>query len=300
MRIAVTGASGLIGSALFKRLAADGHEVLPVVRNPEGGKGSLFWDSVRGEIHPAEWEALDAVVHLAGENIGGGRWSAARKARIRDSRVLGTRLISETLAKVQHPPKVLISASAVGYYGPRASHEELDESAPAGQGFLAEVCRAWEQAAQAAANAGIRTCWIRTGVVLSPQGGALEAMLPVFRLGLGGRLGRGDQVMSWIALEDVIEAIVFLLDRDDLSGAFNLAAPNPVSNAEFVRALAHVLRRPALFPVPGLALKVVLGEMAGPLLLTGQRALPRRLLESGFVFRETLLEPALPGILSSS
>lgn len=298
MRVAITGSSGLIGSAMVARLRADGHEVTRLVRGRghAGGPGAVHWDPARGEVDAAGIEGHDVVIHLAGESLVG-LWTKRKKARIRDSRVQGTRLIAEALAGLARPPGVLLSASAIGYYGARPPDEVVDEGTPAGSGFLAETAQAWEAAAEPARAAGIRVVHPRFGLVLSPRGGALAAMLPVFRFGLGGRLGSGAQVWSWIALDDVVEAALHALRTDSLDGPVNFVAPEPVSNAEFTRVLGRVLRRPAPFAVPASAARLAAGEMAEEMLLTGARVSPRRLLETGYRFRFPTLEPALRHLL---
>jgi uncharacterized protein len=297
-QVAITGASGMVGSVLTRSLEAGGHRVTPLVRSRDrAGPDAIFWDPAAGHIDVERLEGFDAVVHLAGENLGAGRWTDARKARIRQSRVEGTRLLSEALAHLQRPPQVLISASAVGWYGDRGA-EPIDETSPPGEGFLAEVCRAWEAATAPAEDAGIRVVQLRMGVVLSPRGGALAQMLPVFKLGLGGRLGSGDQIMSWIHLDDVVSAYVHALSAPELEGPVNAVAPEPVPNADFTRILASVLHRPALLPVPAAALKLALGrDLAEQALLGGQYVLPRRLTTSGFHWRYPQLEVALRHLL---
>jgi hypothetical protein len=295
VKVLVSGASGLIGRVLVRSLRSQGHQVRCLRRGRADGD-DLAWDPEAGALDPGALEGLDAVVHLAGEHIAGGRWTRTRKARILSSRVQGTRLLSEKLAGLSHPPQVLVCASAVGYYGDRGA-EELSEDSPPGRGFLAEVCRAWEGAADPARAAGIRAVHLRFGMVLSAQGGALPRMLPPFRLGLGGRLGSGVQWMSWIHLEDAVAAIGHVLERENLGGPFNAVSPSPCANAEFTRTLGRVLRRPALIPVPAWALRLALGEMARELLLSSARALPSRLLESGFRFEHPELEAALRHLL---
>lgn len=282
MKVLVSGAGGLIGAALVRSLHTQGNEVRALKRGATGGD-TIGWDPEAGRLDPGALEGLDAVVHLAGENIAGGRWTAARKQRILASRVQGTQLLSQTLARLARPPQVLICASAVGYYGDRGAEQLTEDSSP-GDGFLAEVCRAWEHAADPARTAGIRTVHLRFGMVLSAEGGALSRMLLPFRLGLGGRLGSGEQYLSWISLDDAVRALAHLLAHQDLSGPFNAASPHPCTNAEFTRALGQVLRRPTIFPVPAWVLRLVLGEMADELLLASTRAVPARLLASGFSF----------------
>lgn len=291
-RILVTGASGLVGRALVGFLQGGGHEVVRLVRRAPG-PGEIFWDPAAGRLDPADLEGFDAVVHLAGEGIGEGRWTPERKARIRESRVSGTRLLAEALARVARKPEVLVSASAIGFYGDRGD-EPLDEASPAGSGFLAEVCQAWEAAAQPAAEAGVRVVWLRTGIVLTPRGGALARMLPPFQAGLGGPVGSGRQVMSWIALDDLVGAIHHAVFTSTLRGPVNATAPAPVTSAEFGQALGAVLGRPAVLPLPALAVRTLFGEMGEALLLGGARVLPRSLLASGFEF----LCPTLPEALS--
>jgi hypothetical protein len=242
---------------------------------------------------------MDAIVHLAGENIAGGRWTAARKARIRDSRVIGTRTLCETLARLSQPPKVLVSASAIGYYGDRGA-EPLWENSTFGTGFLADVCRAWEEATQPAVQKGIRVVLLRLGIVLSPAGGALAKMLLPFKLGLGGVLGRGNQYMSWIALDDVAGAMAHTLVTDTLQGPVNAVAPYPVTNREFTRTLGRILRRPTVFPLPAFAARLVFGEMADALLLASTRVEPKRLLATQYVFRYPELDGALRHLLGKA
>jgi uncharacterized protein (TIGR01777 family) len=297
MHIVVTGASGLIGSALLPRLSADGHRVTRLVRSqPAPGEAAIRWDPEAGSLDAKSLEGIDAAVHLAGENIAA-RWTAEKKRRIRDSRVNGTRLLSDTLARLERPPQALVCASAIGYYGDRGD-ELLSEESPPGRGFLAEVCQAWEAAADAARHKGIRVVHLRFGVVLSPAGGALAKMLPPFRLGLGGPLGSGRQYMSWIAIDDAVGAIQHALATEALQGPANAAAPNPVRNREFTRALARVLRRPALVPMPAFAARLLFGEMADELLLASARVQPAKLLATGYTFRYPELEGALRHLLT--
>jgi hypothetical protein len=297
MDIAITGASGLIGRALTADLERDGHRVVAVSRSSGGpGEGILVWDPPAGRIDRAGLEGIDAVVHLAGAGIGDHRWTDAYKREIRESRAQGTRLLAETLAGLQRPPSVLVSSSAIGYYGNRGD-EVLTEQSPPGEGFLAEVCVDWEAAAAPAAAAGIRTAIIRSGIVLSTDGGALPKLLPLFRLGLGGRMGRGRQWWSWISIKDEVRAIRWLLDHD-ISGPVNLTAPGAVTNATFTRVLGSVLHRPAFLPVPAFAPKLLRGaELAEQLLFFSQRVEPAVLTASGFSFAAPELETALRDIL---
>lgn len=291
LRIAMTGASGLVGADLKAFLTNGGHEVIPLVRRPPA-ENEIYWDPSRSEIELERLEGLDAVVHLAGESIAGGRWTPERKAAIRDSRVRGTRLIAEAIAKLKTPPRVLVSASATGYYGNRAD-EILDETSAPGSGFLAEVCQAWELASEPARLAGVRVVNVRTGIVLSPRGGALATMLLPFRLGLGGMIGSGRQWMSWIGLDDLIGVFHAALLDASLGGPVNATAPHPVTSAEFVRTLGRVIGRPTVLPLPEFAIKLMLGELGEALLLDGARVLPRKLEASGFEFAHPDLEQAL-------
>ncbi len=296
MRIAVTGSTGLIGSALVPFLAAGGHRVFRLVRGIAPGADCIRWDPAQGVRDAALLEGLDGVVHLAGENIAGGRWTAARKAGIRRSRVEGTRRLCEALARVARPPKVLVCASAIGYYGDRGD-QMLSEDAPPGNDFLAQVCREWEAAAAAAAKAGIRVVNLRFGIVLSAAGGALQKMLLPFKLGAGGRIGSGRQYWSWIALDDAVGAIHHALVTEPLAGPVNAVVPVPVTNAEFTRILGRVLRRPAIAPLPAFAARLLLGEMADALLLASARVVPARLQDTGYTFRHADLESALRHLL---
>ncbi len=294
MRILVTGASGLVGSALVPALAEEGHTVLRLVRHTPG-PGEVCWAPDAGSLDAAALEGLDAVIHLAGESLNG-RWTAARKARIRESRAQGTRLLSRTLAGLQHPPDTLISVSAIGYYGDRGD-EVLREENPPGKGFLAEVCQEWEAATQPAADRGIRVVIPRLGMILSCEGGALAEMLLPFRLGVGGPLGSGKQWMSWITRDDVVGVMRHLLETTSLSGPVNATAPQPVTNAEFTRILGRVLLRPTLFRVPAVALRLAFGELADAAFLGSQRVQPARLLATGYAFLYPNLEGALRHVL---
>ncbi|MGH9247253.1 MAG: TIGR01777 family oxidoreductase [Acidimicrobiales bacterium] len=296
MDVAITGSSGLVGTALAAALRTDGHDVVRVVRSePPHGERAVRWDPAAGTIDAAGLDGVDAVVHLAGESIGAGRWTADQKRRILDSRVQGTRLLAETLAGLTRKPGVLVSGSAIGYYGNRGD-EVLTEDAVAGGGFLADVCVQWEQATASAAEPGIRVARIRTGPVLSLDGGAFPRLVRPARFGLGGRLGSGRQWMSWITLDDHVAAIRFLLDQD-VTGPVNVVAPNPVTNAAFARTLGRVLRRPTFIPTPAFGPKLVLGKMAEELLFYSQRARPAVLMESGYTFADPELEPALRRLL---
>ncbi len=299
MKILVTGSTGLVGSALVPLLTGEGHEVVRLVRpsSPRVPPGStLLWNPARGEIDRSGLEGFAAAVHLAGENIGEGRWNRERRDRIRRSREEGTRLLCDAFSGLSRPPRVLACASAIGYYGTRGEEILREESAP-GKDFLAEVCRAWEGAAAGAAARGIRVVPLRFGVILSAAGGALAKVLPLFRLGLGGVVGSGSQYMSWISLEDAAGAIRHVLATESLSGPVNSVAPRPVTNREYTRTLAAVLRRPAIVPLPASLLRMALGEMADSLLLSSARVEPARLLATGYRFQHPDLETALRKIL---
>ncbi|MEU5113467.1 TIGR01777 family oxidoreductase [Streptomyces longwoodensis] len=286
-RIAVAGASGLIGNALVRSLTADGHEVRRLVRRAARGPQEVCWDPEREYVDAAGLAGCEAVVNLAGAGVGDRRWSEAYKKRIHDSRVLGTRALARAVAALDEPPRVLVNGSAMGIYG-ETDERIADEDAPPGRGFLPELCVEWEAAAAPAEEAGVRTAFARTGLVVARQGGAWGRLFPLFKAGLGGRMGDGRQYWSYIALHDEVAAIRHLLDRDDLSGPFNLTAPEPLTNREITEAMGRVLGRPTVFAVPAPVLRTVLGEMAGDV-LGSARVVPRRLLESGFRF-------AFPGI----
>lgn len=295
MRVAITGSSGLIGGALRASLKADGHEVVPVVRSA-GAPGSVRWDIDAGQIDAGGLEGIDAAVHLAGAGIGDKRWTDERKREIRESRTKGTALLAGTLARLDAKPSVLISGSAVGYYGDRGD-EQLTETSPPGTGFLAEVVAAWEAATAAASESGIRVATIRSGIVLDADGGALPRMARLAKLGLLGKLGTGQQWMSWISLADEVGAIRFLLDHD-VHGPVDLTAPTPVTNAVFTKALGRVLHRPTFLPIPSFGPKLLLGaELADSLLFEGQRVLPEVLLDAGYEFQHDEVESALEDIL---
>ncbi|SCY20758.1 hypothetical protein SAMN02745898_1011227 [Streptomyces sp. 136MFCol5.1] len=289
-RIAVTGSTGLIGTALVRSLRVDGHDVVRLVRRPARAGDEVEWDPKRGYVDGAGLVGCDAVVHLAGAGVGDRRWTEEYKQEIRDSRVLGTEAIAQAVASLDVPPKVLLSGSAIGYYGDTGDRA-VDESAPPGEGFLPSVCVEWEAAAAPAEEAGVRTVFARTGLVVGREGGAWGRLFPLFRAGLGGRLGNGHQYWSFIALHDHIAALRHILDTPSLSGPVNLTGPAPVTNGEVTAAMGRVLRRPTLFTVPAPALRLALGDFAEDV-LGSQRVLPRRLLESGFSF-------AFPGIDAS-
>jgi uncharacterized protein (TIGR01777 family) len=294
-RIVVAGASGVIGSALVRSLAADGHEVVRLVRRAPRGGDEVRWDPEAGRVDAAGLEGCDAVVNLAGAGVGDHRWTDAYKARIRDSRVRGTKALAETVASLRRRPRVFVNGSAIGFYG-ETGGRPVDESAPAGEGFLPSVCVEWEGAAAPAGEAGVRTVFARTGLVVAPRGGAWGRLFPLFRAGLGGRLGDGSQYWSFIALHDEVAALRHLLEREDLSGPFNLTAPHPLTNREITAAMGRVLRRPTPFAVPAPVLRAVLGEMAGDV-LGSARVLPARLLESGFRFAFPKIDGAIRAAL---
>ena len=297
MKILVSGSTGFIGSALVPFLTSDGHSVVQLLRKPVATVNpTLTWDPAAGRLDAAAFEGFDAVVHLAGESIASGRWTAAKKERIRSSRVDATRLLCNALARLGRPPKALICASAIGYYGDRGDEVLREESAP-GRDFLAGVCRDWEAASEPAARKGIRVVNLRFGVVLGRGGGALARMLPPFRMGLGGRIGSGRQYISWIALDDAVGAVQHALATGALRGPANAVAPRAVTNQEFTRTLGRTLGRPTLFPMPAFAARLAFGEMADALLLGSARVEPARLLASGYRFRHGDLEGALRHLL---
>jgi hypothetical protein len=296
MNILVTGSTGLVGSALVSSLTASGHKVIRLTRSRPAGQDQVQWNPESGSIDTAGLEGLDGVVHLAGESIASGRWTAEKKARIRDSRVKGTRFLCATLAGLAQPPKVLVAASAIGYYGDRGD-EILREESPPGSNFLAGVGREWEAATEPAAQKGIRGVNLRIGVVLSTAGGALARMLFPFQMGLGGEIGSGKQYMSWIAIDDLVSIIVHALTTDSLRGPVNAVSPHPVTNREFTKTLGRVLGRPTVFPMPAFAARLAFGEMADELLLASARVEPAKVLASGYTFRYPELEGALRHVL---
>lgn len=296
-RVVITGITGFIGSKLAERLRQDGWEVVGVSRKPpRPGTRDLQWDPYAGKIDAAGLEGAEAVVHLAGESVADGAWTPERKEAIRKSRVAGTELLARTLAGLSQPPPHFLSASAIGFYGSRGDEVLTEASAP-GTGFLVDVCREWEAATAPAEKAGLRVAHMRIGIVLGPEGGALEKMLPPFKAGLGSVFGSGNQWMSWIALPDIVEQMRFLLGQPELAGPFNLVGPNPATNRDFTRALNRVLGRPGFLPVPSFAVKMLFGEMGEATLLGSQRVLPQRLLDAGFRFQYPDLEGALRTVL---
>jgi uncharacterized protein len=298
MRILITGSSGLIGSALIPFLTGQGHQVVRLVRRAVApGEDVAVWDPAAGKLETSALERTDAVVNLAGESINALRWSEERKERMRSSRVHGTRLLSESLARLSVLPRMLVSASAVGFYGSRGD-EVLTEENPAGSDFLSQVCREWEAATEPARQKGIRVVNLRIGMVLSAKGGALPAMLPAFKAGVGGKLGDGRQFVSWIAIDDLTRAISHAIATGSLSGPVNAVSPNPVRNVEMTKALGRVLRRPTFISMPAFAVRLIFGEMADALLLSSQRVEPRRLLASGFSFQFPDFETSLRHLLS--
>ncbi|MFN3255051.1 MAG: TIGR01777 family oxidoreductase [Ilumatobacter sp.] len=291
MKVAITGSSGLIGTALGRRLRDDGHEVIPVVRS-KPGDNQIGWSVTERRIDDGAFDGIDAVVHLAGAGIGDKRWTDAYKEEILESRTVGTALVAGAVNDAANPPKVLLSGSAIGYYG-ASTTETFDETDPAGDGFLADVCEAWESSAAPAQAGGTRLVFLRTGIVLSAAGGALKKQLPLFKFGLGGKMGNGKQWQSWISLDDEVGAIVHLL-HSDVAGPVNLTAPNPVTNAEFTSTLGSVLKRPTILPIPKFGPKLLLGgELADNLLFSGQKVLPTVLQRDGFEFQHPDLETAL-------
>jgi uncharacterized protein (TIGR01777 family) len=298
MNVLVSGSTGLVGSALVRELSGRGHDVIRLVRpSPEGeDNGEARWDPESGIVSLGKGGGMDAVVHLAGESIAEGAWTPERKATIRDSRVKGTRLLCESLLRLERPPETLLCASATGYYGGRGD-EVLREESPPGEGFLAGVCREWEEATGEAARRGVRVVNLRIGMVLSAEGGALARMLPAFRAGAGGRIGSGKQYMSWIALSDLVGVILYALVTDSLAGPVNAVAPGSVTNREFTKVLGRVLGRPTVALLPAFAARLLFGEMADELLLASARVEPAKLVASGYRFRYPELEGAMRHVL---
>jgi uncharacterized protein (TIGR01777 family) len=297
MKLLLSGSHGLVGKALSKSLTKDGYEVINLVRRDRVyGKPEIEWHPNKGLLDASQIEGFDAVVHLAGESIASGRWTDEKKRRIRESRVLGTTLLSQALARLSRPPLRFICASAIGYYGSRGD-EVLTEESRAGNDFLSEVCVEWERATQPASEKGINTCMTRFGIILDKEGGALEKMLTPFRLGLGGKIGDGKQWMSWIALNDVVSALGFLLESSSMHGPVNIVAPNPVTNADFTKTLGKVLSRPTFLSVPAFAARLAFGEMADGLLLSSAKVESKKLKDEGFKYRFPNLDAALSEVL---
>jgi uncharacterized protein (TIGR01777 family) len=297
MRILIGGSTGLVGTALVTSLKEKGAAVSRLVRStPTPKTGDVEWHPNRGSIDTTGLDGFDGVVNLAGESIAEGRWTEGKKRRIRDSRVKGTRLLSESLAALSKRPKAFLCASATGFYGSREA-ALLDEDSPSGRGFLAEVCREWEKATEPAAQAGVRVVNLRFGPILTLEGGMLQKMLPPFKLGLGGKVGSGRQYISWVAMDDVIGAINFALENDALRGPVNVVAPNPSTNAEFTKTLGRLISRPTAFAMPAVAARLAFGEMADEMLLASQRVAPKRLKEAGYQFQYSELESALRHVL---
>lgn len=300
MRILVTGASGFLGRQMVAALGRQRHEVLRLTRGAldPADPRLLRWDPGRGRIDAGALEGLDAVIHLAGEGISDARWTEAGKQKLRDSRVQGTRLLVDALGSLADKPKVFLAASAVGYYGDRGS-EDLSEGSARGSGFLATLCSDWESETARASEFGMRAVQLRFGVILGPEGGALKKAVLPFKLGLGSRLGQGRQWMSWISARDAVRAVLFLLERPNCSGAYNVCAPNPVTNAQYTQSLRRALNRPALIPMPAFLLRAIFGEMADALLLSSQRAHPQRLRDLGFTWEAPYVGEALNRLLQS-
>jgi uncharacterized protein (TIGR01777 family) len=295
MKLVLTGASGLLGRALVSALRDDGHEVVRLVRRPPAAPDEARWDPNAGHVEPAALRGADAVINLAGPGLGDRPWTPARKRMLLDDRVSATRTITEAMAAAEPRPRVLLSMSGTGFYG-TPGEEVVTEAAPQGDGYVAQIAASWEQATAPAADAGIRVVRMRTGVVLSANGGAFGRLLPIFRLGLGGRLGSGRQWWSWVALPDYVSAVRFLLDHEEIDGPVNVTAPVPITNADLTKAMGRVLHRPTFTIAPGFALKLPLRDFAEDL-LGGQRSVPQRLLDAGFVFDHPSFEPALRAVL---
>jgi uncharacterized protein (TIGR01777 family) len=296
LNILVTGSTGLIGSELYSFLTNKKHRILRMVRRGTPKPDEILWNPSSGALGSSSLEGLDAVVHLAGESIASKRWTAKKMRRIRESRIKGTNLLAQSLAHLSDPPKVLVSVSAVGFYGNRGE-EQLNEESGAGEGFLAQVCREWESATAPASERGIRVVIPRVGMILSARGGVLSQMLPIYRLGIGGTIGSGRQYMSWIAIDDMVGVINHVIQHDSVRGPVNAVSPNPVTNSTFSKTLGRVLSRPTMFALPAFAVQLALGKMADELLLSSSRVSPVRLVESGFRFAFPKLEEALRYIL---
>jgi uncharacterized protein len=299
MNILISGASGLIGSELASALSKNGHQILRLVRGVPARADEIQWNPEAGTLDIQSLEGIDAAVHLAGENIGNERWTAQKMRRIRESRLQGTRLLAQSLSRLFDPPKVLVSVSAVGYYGNRGD-EKLDEESGPGEGFLPQLCEEWERATEPAIIRGIRVAIPRLGMVLSEKGGSLPLMFPAFRLGIGCGFGNGRQYMSWIAIEDLVGVIQHMLHKESLHGPVNAVSPNPVRSHEFFLTLGRLLGRPARFPIPSIIARIALGKMAKEVLLSSAKAAPKRLMQSGYKFKYPDLEGALRRILKQS
>lgn len=297
MKVAITGASGLLGPQLVRSLRADGHEVVRLVRREATGPDEVRWDPSSGHVDVERLVGVEAGIHLAGAGIGDRPWTPAYRREVLESRRNGTRTFASALASLDPRPRVLLSMSGVGYYG-NPGDRPVDESDPSGDGYIAQVTRVWEESTAPAADAGIRVVTLRTGIVLSTRGGAFGRLVPLFRLGLGGRLGSGRQYWSWVALPDYVRAVRFLLDREDITGAVNVCAPAAVTNAELTSTLGRVLHRPTVFTAPGFAVRLPFGDF-GRDILAGQRVVPRRLLDAGFTFEQPAFEPALRAALTA-
>jgi uncharacterized protein (TIGR01777 family) len=295
MKVLITGSSGMIGAALAESLVANGHEVIRL-RRQKLTDDSPMWDPENGVIDLADVRDINAVVHLAGENVAKGRWNSQKKGRILHSRVMGTKLLADYFSAADYKPDIFVSASAIGVYGNRGD-ELVDETSEPGSGFMADVCKQWEAATASASDAGIRVAHARIGVVLSTRGGALKTMLLPFKLGLGGVIGAGKQYMSWVSLDDVVGMIQFLIAHNSLQGPVNLVAPNPVSNREFTKTLGRALHHPTIFPLPAFVARMAFGEMADELLLASTRVLPKKLIDSGYQFLHPELEEAFEQML---
>ena len=291
MKVLIAGASGLIGSALIPALSAEGSEVTRLVRT-SAGAGEIEWHPNNDQIDATKLEGFDAIINFAGENIAAGRWTDDQKRKIRDSRVNGTHLLSEAIAKLKHRPKVFLCASATGIYGDRGD-EALDEQSDSGGGFLAGVCREWEKATEPAIEAGVRTVQLRFGPILAREGGMLAKLLTPFKMGMGGRIGPGTQYISWVAIDDAVNAIMLALKDESIRGPLNIVSPNPVTNEEFTKTLGHVLSRPTALAMPAFAVRLAFGEMADEMLLTSQRVIPKKLNDAGYEFQQPELEGAL-------
>lgn len=293
MRVLISGSTGLLGSAVVQALEARGDTVLRLVRDSKGGfEEEVHWDLATQFIEKDKLEGIDAVIHLAGEPIAAPRWTDDKKRKIRDSRVVGTQILAHALASLENPPKHFLCASAIGYYGNQGD-TVLTESSPPGSGFLASVCKEWENATQPAADAGIRVVHLRLGVVLSADGGALPLMLKPFKMGVGGQVGNGKQYMAWITRDDLVGIVLYILDHQSLAGPVNVVAPDPVTNKEFTKIMGKVLNRPTAIPTPAFAVRMALGEMADEMLLTSARVVPEKLKDAGFAYKHPDLETAL-------